>query len=170
MIARTLLVALLLVVAVVLQTSLFSSLTLFGFRPDLLLLVTVALALRDGTLTGARVGAVAGLLGDVLLSTAPVGLGMLVLSVTGALVGWSRPYLAPTSMTAPIALTAAASVLSTATIGVLNGLLSEEPASTVLVLQAAVAVGVYNTLLSPLANLVARRLSEAFPLRSAALD
>jgi rod shape-determining protein MreD len=169
-IARTVLVALLLVVAVVLETSVFSTLTLFGFRPDLLLLVTVALALRDGALTGARVGAAAGLLGDVLLSTAPVGLGMLVLSVSGALVGWSRPYLAPTSMTAPIALTAAASVLGTASIGILDGLLSEEPTSTALVIQAAIAVGVYNTLLSPLANLVARRLSEAFPLRSAAVD
>lgn len=170
MIARTLLVALLLLAAVVLETALLPALTLFGFRPDLLLLVTASLAIRDGALTGARVGAAAGLLGDVLLSTAPVGLGMLVLAVVGALVGWSRPYLAPTSMSAPVVLTAAASVLGTAAIGVMTALLSDEPASAGLVVQAAIAVGVYNTLLSPLANLVARRLDEAFPLRSAGLD
>jgi rod shape-determining protein MreD len=169
-IARTLLVALLLVAAVVLETALLPALTLLGFRPDLLLLVTVALALRDGALTGARVGAAAGLLGDVLLSTAPVGLGMLVLAVVGALAGWSRPYLAPTSMTAPLLLTAAASALGTAALGVLTALLSDEAIGAGLVVQAAVAVGLYNTLLSPLANLVARRLSEAFPLRAAALD
>lgn len=170
MIVRTLLVALLLLAAVVLETALLPALTLLGFRPDLLLLVTVALALRDGALTGARVGAVAGLLGDVLLSTAPLGLGMFVLAVVGALAGWSRPYLAPTSMTAPILLTAAASVLGTAALGVLTALLSDESISAGLVVQAAIAVGIYNTLLSPLANLVARRLSEAFPLRTAALD
>ncbi len=170
MIARTLLVTGLLLVAVVLETSVFPSLTLLGFRPDLLLLLTVALALRDGVLTGARVGAVAGLLGDLLLSTAPAGVGMLVLAVTGALAGFSRPYLAPTSVTAPIALTAGASVLGTTAIGVLTGLLSDEPTSTALVIQAALAVGIYNTLLFPLANLVARRLSEAFPLRSAAFE
>lgn len=170
MIARTFLVALLLLTAVVLETALLPALTLLGFRPDLLLLVTIALALRDGPLTGARVGAAAGLLGDVLLSTAPIGLGMLVLAVVGALAGWSRPYLAPTSMIAPILLTAAASVLGTAALGVLTALLSEESIGAGLVVQAAIAVGIYNTLLSPLANLVARRLSEAFPLRSAALD
>jgi rod shape-determining protein MreD len=169
-IARTVLVALLLLTAVVLETALLPALTLFGFRPDLLLLVTVALALNDGVLTGARVGAAAGLLGDVLLSTSPIGLGMLVLAVVGALVGWSRPYLAPTSMTAPVLLTAAASVLGTAALGTLTAWLSDEPIGAGLVIQAAIAVGVYNTLLSPLANLVARRLGEAFPLRSTALD
>lgn len=166
MIARTSLVALVLLAAVVLETSVLGSLTLFGFRPDLLLLVTAALGLRDGPLTGARVGAAAGLLGDVLLSGSPVGLGMLVLAVLGALAGWSRPYLAPTSVSAPIALLAAASVLGTAALGVLTALLAEEPIGAALVLQAAVAVGVYNTLLAPLALLVARRLTEAFPLRS----
>ncbi|MFP4311351.1 MAG: rod shape-determining protein MreD [Nitriliruptoraceae bacterium] len=170
MIARTLLVGLLLLTAVVLETSLFPALTLFGFRPDLLLLLTVVLALRDGPVTGARVGAAAGLLGDVLLSGAPVGLGMLVLTVVGALVGWSRPYLSPTSVSAPIALTAAASLLGTAAIGVLTALLAEEPIGGALVVQASVAVGVYNALLAPLALLVARRLGEAFPLRSAGLD
>jgi rod shape-determining protein MreD len=164
-IARTLVVALLLVAAVVLETALFGALTLFGFRPDLLLLVTAAIAARDGPLAGARVGAVAGLLADLLVSSSPVGLGVLAYGVVGALVGWSRPYFAPTSVTAPLLLVGAASVVGTAAYGVLASLLADQRIGAPLVLQGAIAVGLYNTLLSPLVMAVVRRVSDAFPLR-----
>lgn len=170
MIARTLVVALLLLAAVVLETALFGALTLFGFRPDLLLLVTAAIATRDGPLAGVRVGASAGLLADLLVSSSPVGLGVLVYGVVGALVGWSRPYFAPTSVTAPLVLVAAASVLGTAGYGVLASLLADQRIGAPLVLQGAIAVGLYNTLLAPLATAVVRRVSEGFPLRGSGVE
>jgi len=49
-------VALVLLTGAVMQTALFPLLPLGGFRPDLLLLVVVAMALRDGPLVGIRVG------------------------------------------------------------------------------------------------------------------
>ncbi len=170
MIRRTLVMALLLITAAVLETALFPSLTLFGFRPDLLLLVTAVVATRDGPMAGARVGAAAGLLGDLMVASAPVGLGVLVTSVLGALVGWSRPYLAPSSVTAPLLLVAAASVAGTAAYGVLVGLLVEDRPGAELVVQAAVAVGLYNTLLSPLAYTLIRRIGDTFPLRGAGFE
>lgn len=170
MIARTLVVAALLLAAVVLETALFPALTLFGFRPDLLLLTTVVFATRDGPLTGVRIGAAAGLVGDLLVSSSPVGLGVLLYGVAGALVGWSRPYLAPNSVTAPLLLAAGASVLSTAAYGVVSSLLADERVAAVLVVQASIAVGLYNALLTPALQLVARRVSEAFPLRTAGLE
>jgi len=166
-IRRTLVMALLLVTAAVLETAFFPSLTLYGFRPDLLLLVTAVVATRDGPMAGARVGAAAGLLGDLLVTSAPVGLGVLVVSVLGALVGWSRPYLAPSSLTAPLLLVAAASVAGTAVHGVLGGLLVEDRPGADLVVQASIAVGLYNALLTPLAYALIRRIGEAFPLRGA---
>lgn len=170
MIARTLVIGLLLVAAVVLETSLFPALTLFGFRPDLLLLVTAVVGTRDGPLAGIRVGAVAGLLADLLVTSSPVGLGVLVYGVAGALVGWSRPYFAPTSFTAPLLLVTAASVLGTAAYGVLASLLADERIGVSMVLQAAIAVGLYNALLAPGVAVVARRVSEAFPLRGAGVE
>ena len=170
MIARALVVGLLLLAAVVLETALFSSLTLFGFRPDLLLLVSATIATRDGPLAGIRVGAVAGLLADLLVSSSPVGIAVLVYGVVGALVGWSRPYFAPTSVSAPLLLVAAASVLGTASYGVLTSLLADQRVGAPLVLQGAIAVGLYNTLLAPLVAVVVRRVSEAFPLRGAGVE
>lgn len=167
MIARTLVVAALLLAAVVLETALFPALTLFGFRPDLLLLTTVVFATRDGALTGLRIGVVAGLVGDLLVSSAPVGLGVLLYGVAGALVGWSRPYLAPGSITAPLLLAGGASVLTTAAYGVLSSLLADERVGAGLVIQAAIAVGLYNTLLAPAVHVLVRRVSETFPLRAA---
>ncbi len=170
MIARTLVVGLLLLAAVVLETAVFDALTLFGFRPDLLLLVTAAIGSRDGPLAGVRVGAVAGLLGDLLLSSSPVGLGVLVYGVVGALVGWSRPYFAPTSLAAPLLLVGAASLLGTAGYGVLTSLLADQRIGTPLVLQGAVAVGLYNTLLAPVVLALVRRVSDTFPLRGVGVE
>ena len=170
MIARTLVVAALLLAAVVLETALFPALTLFGFRPDLLLLTTVVFATRDGPLTGVRIGAAAGLVGDLLVSSSPMGLAVLLYGVSGALVGWSRPYLAPNSMTAPLLLAAGASVLATAAYGIVSSLLADERVAAVLVVQASIAVGLYNALLTPALQVVVRRVSEAFPLRTAGLE
>lgn len=169
MIARLLLVGVLLVTSVVLQTALFPSLELLGFRPDLLLLVVLAVGLRDGPLPGLRVGSVAGLLADLLVAQAPAGLSVLVYSVIGYVVGLARPYLAPGSLTAPIMLALLSGVLGTAGYGVLALLLGDDRVTLALLLQASLTVGLYNTLLAPIVLKVVAALSERFPLRGHAL-
>lgn len=83
---RTLRIALVVVAAVVLQTTLFAELRIAGVAPELGLLVTVAVAYREGPVAGAAVGCAAGLLVDCFLVT-PLGLSALAWSLTGYGVG-----------------------------------------------------------------------------------
>lgn len=168
MIARTLALALVLVTAAVLETALFPALSLLAVRTDLLLLVVVAVALRDGPLPGLRVGVAAGLLADLLLSQSPAGLSILVMTVIGYGVGVARPYLAPDSWTAPILLAFVSGLLGTAAYGTLAMLLGDDRVSTTLIAQASLSVAMTNALLAPAVVGSVTRLTERFPLRGPA--
>lgn len=162
-ISRLLLTPLIVVTAAVLQTTLFSSLTLLGFRPDLLLLVVLAIALREGPVAGAVLGASAGLVTDLLVSQAPLGLGVLVFAAIGYGVGQARPYLAPGSISAPLLLAFVSGGLGTAGYGALAALLGDDRVTSTLLLQASLSVALYNTLLAPIVLGVVRWLFERFP-------
>jgi rod shape-determining protein MreD len=168
-ILRLLVVTLLLITAALLQTALFPFLSLAGFRPDLLLLVAVAIALADGPMAGARVGFAAGLLSDLLVSQAQVGLAALVFGGIGFAVGLARPYLAPESFTAPLIIAFLSGAFGTAAYGVLALLLGEERVTIPLLLQASLLVALYNTLLAPLVLAVVRRLTDRFALGGSSL-
>lgn len=170
MILRALVVGLLLLTAAVLETALFPSLTLLGYRPDLLLLVVLAIAMQDGPMSGARVGVISGLLADLLVVQSPVGLSVLIHTGVGYLVGVSRPYLAPDSLSAPLALAFVTAAVGTAGYGIMASLLADERASAEQVVQAALAVGLYNMLLAPIAYAGLRRLSDRFPVRAPTND
>ena len=168
MTARIGIVALVLVTAALLQTALFPFLPLAGFRPDLLVLVTVAFALRDGPGTGLRVGFAAGLLADLLLYESAVGLSALVMLGIGYAVGAVRPYLAAESVSAPVILAFVAGVLGTGGYGVLAGLLGQDRYTLDLVLRASLFVGVYDALLAPIVVGFVTRLTRRFPAQGAA--
>lgn len=164
MILRVVAIGVVLLTAAVLQTSLFPSLTLLGFRPDLLMLIVLSVALRDGPLAGVRVGAAAGLLTDLLVIQAPIGLSMLVFTAIGYGVGLIRPYLAPGSITAPLVLAFTTGALGTAGYGLLTSLLGDDRVTAALLIQASLAVGLYNTLLAPIVLRLMRRLTDRFPV------
>lgn len=168
MIVRTAAIGLLLLTAAVLQTALFPAIGLGGFRPNLLLLVVLGVALRDGALPGLRVGFAAGLIADLLTTQAPVGLAVLVLTGIGYTVGAARPYLAPGSITAPLLLAFTSGLLGTAGYGVLSALLGDSRVTFELLVQASVGVAVFNTLLAPIVLGLVRRLSDRFPLDGSA--
>jgi rod shape-determining protein MreD len=164
---RSAAVGLTLLTAAVLQTALFPALSLGGFRPNLLLLVVLGVALNDGAFPGMRVGFAAGLIADLLTTQAPVGLATLVLTGIGYTVGVARPYLAPGSLTAPLLLAFVSGLLGTAGYGVLAGLLGESPVTLSLLFQASLGVALFNTLLAPVVLGLMRRLSERFPIEGA---
>lgn len=165
---RALVITLSLATAALLEMSVFPHLSLAGFRPDLLLLVTAAFALYDGPLTGTVVGFGAGLLHDLLLVQPPVGLSAAVLVGAGYVVGVVRPYLASGSATAPAVVAFGSGLLGTAAYGVLARLLGDERFEPELLIQASLLVAVYNTLLSPLVMYAVRNLTERFPPERAA--
>lgn len=164
---RVLVIGLLLVTAALAQTSLFPFIALGSIRPDLLLLVAVGVALSDGVMSGLRVGFTAGLMTDLMVDQAPVGLATLVFTGIGYTIGFARPYLAPDSLTAPVLLAFLSGLLGTAGYGVLSLLLGDERVTGGMLLQAAVSVAIYNTLLAPIVFGIVRRLSDRFPLEAA---
>jgi rod shape-determining protein MreD len=77
---------LLVVTLVVIQTSVFPHLRIFGAIPDLCLVATVAIAYEEGPQVGAIFGFGAGLAIDLFLSS-PAGLSALAFSLTGYFLG-----------------------------------------------------------------------------------
>lgn len=170
MIARASVLGLLLVVAVVIETALLPWLPLRIIEPNLLLLVVLAIALHDGVLPAVRVGFVAGLLIDLLVAQAPVGSATLVFTAIGGIVATARPYLAPASVTAPLILAFATGVLGTAAFGTMSLILGEERVTWEAIGSAALRVGLFNTLLAPVALAIVRRLTARFPVGAAVTD
>lgn len=164
MIQRVGMVALVLVSTAIVQTSLLPTLSLSGFRPDLLLLLVIAFALRDGLLTGLRVAFTAGVLVDLLLNESPVGLTALVYVGIAYAVGVARPYLAPDSLSAPMILSVAGTLVGVAGYGLLSAVLAEDPVSLDLVATAALVSSLYALLLAPIVMGIVRRLSDQFPI------
>lgn len=164
---RAAVTTLVLITVALLQTTLFPHLTLAGFRPDLLLLVVAAFALRDGPLVGLRVGFAAGLLADLLVHQSAVGLQALVLLATGYTVGVARPYLAPESVSAPLVVAFTSGLAATAGYGLLSRLLGDERFTTDLIIQASLFVALYNTLLTPPVFAATRALTTKFPVERA---
>lgn len=156
-----------LVTAALLQTTLFPFLMLAGFRPDLMLLVTVAFALREGALAGLRVGFTAGIISDLLLNQSPLGLSALVYLGVGYAIGLARPYLAPESITAPVIIAFLSGLLGTAGYGLLSRLLGDERYTIALVFQASAFVALYNTLMAPIVVGLVDRLTRRFPIEGA---
>lgn len=156
-----------LVTAALLQTTLFPFLMLAGFRPDLMLLVTVAFALREGALAGLRVGFAAGIISDLLLNQSPLGLSALIYLGVGYAIGLARPYLAPESITAPVIIAFLSGLLGTAGYGLLSRLLGDERYTMALVLQASTFVALYNTLVAPIVVGLVDRLTRRFPIEGA---
>lgn len=166
MTARVAVVALMLFTAALLQTALFPYVTIVGYRPDMLLLLTTLFALRDGALTGVRVGFAAGILADVLLQQSALGLSALVFVGVGYSVGTVRPYLAPESITAPLLLASTAGVLGTLGYGLLVALLGEQAVTTRGLVEASIVVGLYNTVLAPGVDAAVRGLRRQFPVET----
>jgi rod shape-determining protein MreD len=79
-------VALLVAVAVVLQTMLISRVSVLGVTADLFLILTIVLAMGRGSMAGAAFGFVAGVVADVAYMQ-PLGIRALVYVLTGYFVG-----------------------------------------------------------------------------------
>jgi rod shape-determining protein MreD len=88
---RLLVLGAVLVAAVLVQSTVLAGLRLAGVRPDLLVLVVVAVAMASGATGGAVFGFVAGLVADLLFDL-PVGVSALVYTGVGYAVGTVRVY------------------------------------------------------------------------------
>jgi rod shape-determining protein MreD len=153
---RALLLALLAITGVVVETAVLGGATLDGSKPELLLLLTVALAMNEGPAFGATAGFALGMATDVLLDL-PKGLSALVFTAVGYGAGRARAQMAAPTAWLPIAMIFVATAAGVLAYGGLGMLLGQHVAGRALLRHAALSSS-YNSLLTPFVFPVVRAL------------
>jgi rod shape-determining protein MreD len=161
---RLLALAVLLVVAVLVQSTVLARLRLAGVRPDLLVLAVVSVAVATDPTTGAVFGFVAGLVADLLFDL-PVGVSALVYTAVGFAVGTVRVYVTSHRPLVHLVLAGAASLASVWCCGLLLRVFDLSSWATVA--RAGPLVALYNLLLTPFVYPVVWALTERLPARPA---
>lgn len=163
MIGRVLAAVALLLSALLASTVPLPSATVWGWRPDLVLLTVVAVALATGPDSGAVYGFCAGLARDLLSGGEQlVGLSAIVLVLLGYAVGSLRPSLADLGPFGPVLLAGVGSAAAAAGTGLGAQLLGAARLPAGALVAGALAVGLGNALLAPLVcPLVARAARRA---------
>jgi rod shape-determining protein MreD len=166
---RVALFAGLILTSILMKTIVLPAFAIGTFRPDVLVLVVVAVALVEGPDTGIRLGFAAGLVQDLVSGGgALVGVGALVMMGVGYAAGSSRPYLVAAQRTGAIALCGAMAAAATLASGVLGRMFGVIHPSFGRILLAAVVVGLYSALISPLVLGPIQRMIKQFPPASMA--
>jgi rod shape-determining protein MreD len=161
---RLLALAVVLVVAVLVQSTVLARLRLAGVRPDLLVLAVVSVAVATDPTTGAVFGFVAGLVADLLFDL-PVGVSALVYTAVGFAVGTVRVYVTSHRPLVHLVLAGAASLASVWCCGLLLRVF--DLSSWAAVARAGPLVALTNLLLAPLVYPVVGALTERVPARPA---
>lgn len=157
---RVLTLALTILTALVLQTTVFSEIQLFGAKPQLLYLITIVIAMLEGPRDGAIVGFVGGMAQDFLLNQ-PKGITALTLTLLGYSIGMARQYIVSTSPLLPTILVAAGTFSATVFYAVVRFLLGQPNLGMGFAVRTAFLAGLYGAILTPLFYPVVRRLSES---------
>lgn len=158
MIRRAALLGLLLLTAVLVETTILGTTTLAGTKPELVLLVIVALAIEEGSAVGAVAGFAGGLLTDLLLD-APAGFSSLVFTVVGYGVGAAREQLLTPTAWVPLAVTGVSTALGVLAYAGVSSLLAAGGVPATAVARHAGLAAAYNILLTPFVVPLVRRLS-----------
>jgi rod shape-determining protein MreD len=161
---RLLVLAAVLVVAVLVQSTVLAGLRLGGVQPDVLVLAVVAVAMASDAVTGAVFGFVAGLVADLLFDL-PIGVSALVYTAVGFAVGTVRVYVTSHRPLVHLVLVGAASLASAWCCGLLLRVF--DLTSWASVARAGLLVALYNLLLTPFVYPVVWALTERVPARPA---
>ena len=140
-------VGLLLLLAVVLQVSGFSQLTVFDGHADLVVLTVAAIAYYAGSVAGCATGFAAGFLLD-LASGATMGVSSLVLTAVGYGVGRFREVRDPSHGLLPLAVGAAATGGFMVTFAAVSFMLDVGASVSALVIRDAIVTTLLNALLA----------------------
>ncbi len=156
---RPVAVALLLVTAVALQSTVLTRLTILGVVPQILFVAVVSLALIEGETVGVVAGFCAGLLLDLLLPQSVLGVTAFVYTGLAYVVGLAR-FSRDASPWVPVAVVAAASVAAEAGYAVLAVALGQPWVSFGHSAKIGGLVALYNTLLTPFVFPAVKRVAE----------
>jgi rod shape-determining protein MreD len=154
---RVLLLAAVIAVGVVVESTVLGHLRLGGIHADVLVIAVVAVAMTCGPVTGATFGFSAGLVSDLLFAN-QVGVYALVYTVIGFGIGVARVYITTSSTLAHLLLATGASFLSVWLAGLVLRVF--DLSSWGFLVRAAPIVALYNLLLTPLVYPPVRALLE----------
>jgi len=140
-------VALVIFVAVALQTTVIAPLSIGGARGDVILLVAIAAGLESDAQRGAIIGFAAGLTFDLLLNT-PVGLSALTCCLVGYVVGSFQGSVLRTTWWIPVLGTVVASAIGVVLFAVLDVVLGQATFEPGRLPTIVAVVAVINGLLS----------------------
>jgi rod shape-determining protein MreD len=146
--------------ALVFQSTVFSQVTLAGAKPELVYLVTVALAFLEGPSSGAFAGFTAGMAQDFLLNQ-PKGMTALTLTLVGYAVGALRQYIVTPNPLVPVALVGVSTTGGLLFYGLVSFLLGQLDEGAGYLIRVSVLSGLYNALLTPILFPLVRRVAEA---------
>lgn len=152
-------VALIIVTAVVLQSTVFTELRLFGVRPELLFMVTILLALLGGPSEGAIVGFAGGLAQDFMLNQ-PKGITALTLTLVGYAAGLARQYIVSPSPLLPTILVAAGTAAGLIFYQVVAFLLGQLDEPFSYAVRVTLLTSLYGAILTPILYPLLRRIIE----------
>jgi rod shape-determining protein MreD len=161
---RLLVLAAVVVVGVLLETTVLGELQLAGVRPDLLVLSVVAVAMASVPVSGAAFGFSAGLVGDLLFDL-PVGVSALVYTAVGFAVGHARVYVTSHLPLVHLVLVGVASLAAVWCSGLLLRVFDLVSWETVA--RSGPLVALYNVLLAPFVYPVVRALAKRVPAKPA---
>ncbi|MFO7591312.1 MAG: rod shape-determining protein MreD [Acidimicrobiia bacterium] len=138
---------LLVVSLVVLQTTVFTHLRVFGAVPSLCLVATVAIAYEEGPERGALFGFLSGLFLDLFLSS-PLGLSALSQAVVGYGVGAFQGAMLRESKTMPAVLSAVGGLLGGAIFALVGAVAGEPGYLTGTSLRVIVVAALYDAVVA----------------------
>jgi rod shape-determining protein MreD len=157
---RTLTLALVILTAILLQTTVFADVRLLGAKPELLYLVTIVIALMEGSASGAVTGFACGMAQDFLLNQ-PKGITALTLTLLGYAVGVTSQYIVTQSALVPVVMVAIGTFVGVLFNRVVALLLGQAEASAYFVVRIALLSALYNAILTPIFFPLIRRLTQA---------
>ena len=156
-------VALLVILAVVVQESVISQISIFGVNADITPLIVMSIGLLTGSLPGAIVGFFCGLLVDTLL-VQTLGVTSLLYIVIGYWAGRLRELRDPAHGLVPLAGGAAATAVAGVGMTIIQFLLGvDSPVSWLLAQQIFITVLVNTIIALPVYALVRRVITPALP-------
>jgi rod shape-determining protein MreD len=159
MIRRVLVTIVVIVTALLLQSTLFWDLKLLGVRPELMYLITIVIAILEGPNEGAITGFAAGLAQDFLLNQ-PKGITALTLTLVGYAAGLARQYIVSPSPLLPMILVGVGTAAGIAFYQVVAFLLGQLEETFSYAIRVTLLTALYNAILTPIVYPLLRRVIE----------
>jgi len=146
--------------ALLLQTTVFSQIQLLGAKPELIYVVAILMAMLEGPSSGAVAGFAGGMAQD-FLQNAPKGITALTLTLLGYAIGMFRQYIVTPSPLLPVMLVAGGTAAGLLFHGVVSFLIGQLDTGWGNLFKTLLLASAYNALLTPVVYPVLRRVAES---------